>query len=71
MVAPVVSFHPFVTPSVYDRASCDEYGLSMETSDDIVSQPSLVEPLYQKVQSCLILVLRGPVQVMMVRITHR
>ncbi|MPD00131.1 hypothetical protein E2C01_095584 [Portunus trituberculatus] len=37
MVAPVVSFQPPVTPSVSDRPSCDEDGLSMETSDDIVT----------------------------------
>ncbi|MPD01046.1 hypothetical protein E2C01_096558 [Portunus trituberculatus] len=37
MVAPVVSVQPSVTPSVSDRASCDEDGLSMETSDDIVT----------------------------------
>ncbi|MPC62947.1 hypothetical protein E2C01_057038 [Portunus trituberculatus] len=37
MVAPVVSVQPSVTPSVLDRASCDEDGLSMETSDDIVT----------------------------------
>ncbi|MPC76687.1 hypothetical protein E2C01_071112 [Portunus trituberculatus] len=37
MVAPIVSVQPPVTPSVSDRASCDEDGLSMETSDDIVT----------------------------------
>ncbi|MPC91983.1 hypothetical protein E2C01_087050 [Portunus trituberculatus] len=37
MVAPVVSVHPSVTPSVSDRASYDEDGLTMETSDDIVT----------------------------------
>ncbi|MPC99497.1 hypothetical protein E2C01_094913 [Portunus trituberculatus] len=37
MVAPVASVQPSVTPSVSDRASCDEDGLSMETSDDIVT----------------------------------
>ncbi|MPC78511.1 hypothetical protein E2C01_072999 [Portunus trituberculatus] len=36
MVAPVVSVQPCVTPSVSDRASCDDV-LSMETSDDIVT----------------------------------
>ncbi|MPD06285.1 hypothetical protein E2C01_102089 [Portunus trituberculatus] len=36
-VAPVVSVQPPVTPSVSDRASCDEDGLCMETSDDIVT----------------------------------
>ncbi|MPD06585.1 hypothetical protein E2C01_102403 [Portunus trituberculatus] len=40
MVAPVVSVQPSVTPSVSDRASCDEDGLSMETSDDIVTAVS-------------------------------
>ncbi|MPC84027.1 hypothetical protein E2C01_078751 [Portunus trituberculatus] len=35
MVFPVVSVQPSVTPSVPDRASCEEDGLSMETSDDI------------------------------------
>ncbi|MPC84276.1 hypothetical protein E2C01_079008 [Portunus trituberculatus] len=37
MVAPVVSVQPSVTPSVSDRASFDEDGLSMETSDDFVT----------------------------------
>ncbi|MPC70881.1 hypothetical protein E2C01_065143 [Portunus trituberculatus] len=37
MVAPVVSVQPSVTPSVSDRTSCDEDGLSMETFDDIVT----------------------------------
>ncbi|MPC77532.1 hypothetical protein E2C01_071990 [Portunus trituberculatus] len=37
----------------------------------ILSQPSLVDPLYRKVQCCLILVHRRPVEVMMVRIPHR
>ncbi|MPC68506.1 hypothetical protein E2C01_062708 [Portunus trituberculatus] len=37
MVAPVVSVQPSVTPPVSDRASSDEDGLSMETSDDIVT----------------------------------
>ncbi|MPC85493.1 hypothetical protein E2C01_080272 [Portunus trituberculatus] len=36
-VAPVVSVQPSVTPSISDRASCDEDGLSMETSDNIVT----------------------------------
>ncbi|MPC98504.1 hypothetical protein E2C01_093877 [Portunus trituberculatus] len=36
-VAPVVSVQSPVTPSVSDRASCDEDGLCMETSDDIVT----------------------------------
>ncbi|MPD06217.1 hypothetical protein E2C01_102014 [Portunus trituberculatus] len=35
MVAPVISVQPPVTHSVPDRASCDEDGLNMETSDDI------------------------------------
>ncbi|MPC97529.1 hypothetical protein E2C01_092847 [Portunus trituberculatus] len=67
MVAPVVSVQPPLTPSVSDRASCDEDDLSMETSDDIVT----AVPLYRKLQSSLIFVLRGPVKVMIVRITHR
>ncbi|MPD03623.1 hypothetical protein E2C01_099265 [Portunus trituberculatus] len=37
MVPPIVSVQPSVTPSVSDQASCDEDGLSMETSDDIVT----------------------------------
>ncbi|MPC52790.1 hypothetical protein E2C01_046668 [Portunus trituberculatus] len=37
MVAPMVSVQPSVTPSVSDRASCDEDGLSMESSDDIIT----------------------------------
>ncbi|MPD05521.1 hypothetical protein E2C01_101269 [Portunus trituberculatus] len=37
VVAPVVSVQPSVAPSVSDWASCDEDGLSMETSDDIVT----------------------------------
>ncbi|MPD04649.1 hypothetical protein E2C01_100348 [Portunus trituberculatus] len=37
----------------------------------ILSQPSLVDPLCQKVEFSLTLVLRGPVGVMMVHITHR
>ncbi|MPC63819.1 hypothetical protein E2C01_057925 [Portunus trituberculatus] len=37
MVAPMVSVQPFVMPSVSDRASCDEDGVSMESSDDIVT----------------------------------
>ncbi|MPC93654.1 hypothetical protein E2C01_088791 [Portunus trituberculatus] len=37
MVSPIVSVQPSVTQSVSDRASCDEDGLSMETSDDIVT----------------------------------
>ncbi|MPC72210.1 hypothetical protein E2C01_066508 [Portunus trituberculatus] len=37
MVAPVVSVQPSVTLSVSDQASCDEDGLSMETSDDIAT----------------------------------
>ncbi|MPC89963.1 hypothetical protein E2C01_084929 [Portunus trituberculatus] len=37
MVAPVVSVQPSVMPSLSDQASCDEDGLSMETSDDIVT----------------------------------
>ncbi|MPC74254.1 hypothetical protein E2C01_068608 [Portunus trituberculatus] len=37
MVAPVVSAQPSVTSSVSDRASCDEDGLRMETSEDIVT----------------------------------
>ncbi|MPD04795.1 hypothetical protein E2C01_100503 [Portunus trituberculatus] len=37
MVVPVLSVQPSVTPSVSDQASCDEDGLSMETSDDIVT----------------------------------
>ncbi|MPC78948.1 hypothetical protein E2C01_073457 [Portunus trituberculatus] len=37
MVAPVVSIQPSVMPYVSDRASCDEDGLSMETSDNIVT----------------------------------
>ncbi|MPC74818.1 hypothetical protein E2C01_069194 [Portunus trituberculatus] len=37
MVAPVVSAQPPVLPSDPDRASCDEDGLRMETSDDIVT----------------------------------
>ncbi|MPC73838.1 hypothetical protein E2C01_068178 [Portunus trituberculatus] len=36
-VAPVVSAQPPVTPSFSDRASCDEDGLSMVTSDNIVT----------------------------------
>ncbi|MPC61997.1 hypothetical protein E2C01_056076 [Portunus trituberculatus] len=32
-----VSVQPSVTPSVSDRASCDEGGVSMESSDDIVT----------------------------------
>ncbi|MPC79868.1 hypothetical protein E2C01_074421 [Portunus trituberculatus] len=40
MVAPVVSVQPPVTLSVSDWASCDEDGLSMETSDDIVTAVS-------------------------------
>ncbi|MPC94607.1 hypothetical protein E2C01_089784 [Portunus trituberculatus] len=36
-VAPVVSVQPPVTISVSDQASCDEDGLCMETSDDIVT----------------------------------
>ncbi|MPC73147.1 hypothetical protein E2C01_067466 [Portunus trituberculatus] len=65
-VAPIVSVQPPVTPFGSDRASCDENGLCMETSV-ILSQLSLVDPLYRKVQSCLILVLRGPVGMMIVR----
>ncbi|MPC46812.1 hypothetical protein E2C01_040541 [Portunus trituberculatus] len=34
-VAPVVSVHPSVMPSMSNRASCDEDGLSMETFDDV------------------------------------
>ncbi|MPD05346.1 hypothetical protein E2C01_101085 [Portunus trituberculatus] len=37
----------------------------------ILSQLSLADPLSQKVESSLTLVLRGPVGMMMVRITHR
>ncbi|MPC95874.1 hypothetical protein E2C01_091103 [Portunus trituberculatus] len=37
MVAPVVSVQLSVMPSVSDQASCDEDGLSIETSDDIVT----------------------------------
>ncbi|MPD03829.1 hypothetical protein E2C01_099485 [Portunus trituberculatus] len=37
MVAPVVFVQPSVTHSVSDWASCDENGLSMDTSDDIVT----------------------------------
>ncbi|MPC63262.1 hypothetical protein E2C01_057357 [Portunus trituberculatus] len=37
MVAPVVFVQPLVTPSVSDWASYDQDGLSMETSDDIVT----------------------------------
>ncbi|MPC55471.1 hypothetical protein E2C01_049408 [Portunus trituberculatus] len=37
MVAPMVSVQPSVMPSVSDRASCDEDGVSMESSDDIVT----------------------------------
>ncbi|MPD03560.1 hypothetical protein E2C01_099201 [Portunus trituberculatus] len=37
MVPPIVSVQPPVMPSVSDRTSCDEDGLSMETSDDIVT----------------------------------
>ncbi|MPC71088.1 hypothetical protein E2C01_065358 [Portunus trituberculatus] len=37
LVAPLISVQPSVMPSVSDRASCDEDGLSMETSNDIVS----------------------------------
>ncbi|MPC63471.1 hypothetical protein E2C01_057570 [Portunus trituberculatus] len=36
MLAQIVSVQPAVTPSVTDWASCDEDGLSLETSDDIV-----------------------------------
>ncbi|MPC26468.1 hypothetical protein E2C01_019607 [Portunus trituberculatus] len=36
MVAPMVSVQPSVIPSVSDRASCED-GLSMESSDDIVT----------------------------------
>ncbi|MPC84135.1 hypothetical protein E2C01_078862 [Portunus trituberculatus] len=44
-VAPVVSVQLLVTPSVSDRASCDEDGLCMETSDDIVTAvPRAVQP---------------------------
>ncbi|MPC38032.1 hypothetical protein E2C01_031533 [Portunus trituberculatus] len=37
MVTPMVSAQPSVTPSVSDRASCDEDGLSVESSDDIIT----------------------------------
>ncbi|MPC38861.1 hypothetical protein E2C01_032377 [Portunus trituberculatus] len=37
MAAPMVSVQPSVTPSVSDQASCDEDGLRMESSDDIVT----------------------------------
>ncbi|MPC54474.1 hypothetical protein E2C01_048393 [Portunus trituberculatus] len=40
MVAPMVSVQPSVTLSVSDRASCDENGLSMESSDDIITAVS-------------------------------
>ncbi|MPD06397.1 hypothetical protein E2C01_102212 [Portunus trituberculatus] len=37
VVAPVISVQPHVTRSVPDRASCDEDGINMETSDDIIT----------------------------------
>ncbi|MPC62169.1 hypothetical protein E2C01_056252 [Portunus trituberculatus] len=43
MVAPMFSIQPSVTPSVSDRASCDEDGVSMESSDDIVKGVHYVE----------------------------
>ncbi|MPC95223.1 hypothetical protein E2C01_090424 [Portunus trituberculatus] len=81
MVAPVVSVQPSVTPSVSDRASCDEDGLSMETSDDIVTavprgpavSKSAVQPdprpsmTGRSDDSSH----HSPVGVMIVRITHR
>ncbi|MPC96216.1 hypothetical protein E2C01_091460 [Portunus trituberculatus] len=52
MVAPVVSAQPSVTSSVSDRA------VLAWRRPMILSQPSLVDPLCQKVQSSLTLVLR-------------
>ncbi|MPC96397.1 hypothetical protein E2C01_091656 [Portunus trituberculatus] len=45
MVAPVIFVQPPVTCSVPDRASCDEDGLNMETSDNIVTAVSCGPPV--------------------------
>ncbi|MPC65279.1 hypothetical protein E2C01_059412 [Portunus trituberculatus] len=54
MVAPMVSVQPSVTPSGSDRASCNEDGLSMELSDNII----IALPRGPTVQCSLTVVLR-------------